>query len=111
MRRVWLVLALASCRSASSLPNPSNPPADPPFVASDRVADHAIDLAEPAIVTADEAALLAARDHGDLAAMRAHAWDVFAAIQPAWRRWPSSDVVFGERDRIFRKPQPFVVAG
>jgi hypothetical protein len=109
MRRGAFVIALwAACRSASSLPSTGSRTDPAP---SEYVVDHAIDLADPAIVPADEAALLAARDRRDVAAMRAHAWEVFAAIQPAWMHWPSSDVVFGEPDRIFRPLQPFHVAG
>jgi hypothetical protein len=84
MWSAWVAIVLATaCRSASST-----------VPRTDQVAG-------------DEATLLAARDRQDVPAMRAHAWDVFANVQRAWRQWPSSDVVFGDRDRIFRPLQPF----
>jgi hypothetical protein len=57
----------------------------------------------------DQTRLLAARDHGDVDAMRAHAWRVWQDLQGEWERWPSSDVVLGARDRIVRALQPIRV--
>ena len=56
---------------------------------------------------AEETKLLVARDLGDLATMRGHAWDLWRTVLDQWERWPRSDVVFGARDRVFRELQPF----
>jgi hypothetical protein len=55
----------------------------------------------------DEARLLAARDLGDVATMRAHAWTVWQDLQASWQSWPDSDLVLGAPDRIYRRLQPF----
>ncbi len=55
----------------------------------------------------EEARLLSARDLGDVDTMRAHAWELWAGLQPEWQSWPRSDVVLGAPDRIFRRLQPF----
>ncbi|MBX3156682.1 MAG: hypothetical protein KF773_11820 [Deltaproteobacteria bacterium] len=56
-----------------------------------------------------EVRLLRARDREDVDAMRAHGWELFARVQPAWRAWASSDVALGAPDRRFRALQPFRV--
>jgi hypothetical protein len=56
---------------------------------------------------ADERALLAARDRGDLQAMRAHGWALWAALQPAWPGYASLDAVFDQPERGFRGLRPF----
>jgi hypothetical protein len=51
--------------------------------------------------------LIAARDRGDVAAMRAHGWRLWSDLQDRWQSFVSSDVVFGQPDRVFRPLRPF----
>lgn len=90
MRALLVVIGLVACRRAAT---PAVAPPPPP-------------RAERS-TAALEAELLAARDRQDVAAMRAHGWRVWAELQGAWPRWPSSDVVAGRPDRIFRALAPF----
>jgi len=55
----------------------------------------------------EEQALLAARDRGDVVAMRAHGWALWAWLGDRWPSWPSSDVVIGQPDRVLRPLRPF----
>jgi hypothetical protein len=55
----------------------------------------------------DQVRLLAARDRGDLATMRAHGWELWRGLQDRWQRFERSDVVLGQPDRIFRPLRPF----
>jgi hypothetical protein len=79
VRGLLVAITLAACQSARA-------PAPPP---------------------PEETRLLAARDLGDVDTMRAHCWQVWHDIQDKWQAWPSSDVVLGMPDRIFRALQPF----
>ncbi len=58
-----------------------------------------------------KATFLAAREAGDTAAIRAHAWKLWQRMQGEWESWPRSDVVLGLTDRIFRELQAFKVDG
>ncbi len=55
----------------------------------------------------DQVRLLAVRDRGDVAAMRAHGWQLWRDLQDRWRGFVSSDVVLGQPDRVFRGMRPF----
>lgn len=55
----------------------------------------------------DQVRLVAARDRGDVTAMRAHGWQLWSELQGRWEGFARSDVVFGQRDRIFRGLRPF----
>jgi hypothetical protein len=51
--------------------------------------------------------LLIAAAHGDVAAMRAHGWDVWRDLQGRWQGFERSDVVLGQHDKFFRGQRPF----
>jgi hypothetical protein len=51
--------------------------------------------------------LIAARDRGDVAAMRAHGWQLWRDLQDRWQGFVRSDVVLGQPDRVFRGMRPF----
>ena len=89
MQRLLVVVTLAACQAAQA---PSLPAGDGRELATER-------------------RLLAARDTGDVATMRAHAWSVWQRLQDRWETWPRSDVVFGDPDRVFRALQPIRVRG
>ena len=39
--------------------------------------------------------------------MRAHGWQLWSELQGRWQHFVRSDVVFGQRDRVFRPLRPF----
>src|ERR1700755_3299289 len=51
--------------------------------------------------------LMVATAHGDAAPLRAHGWEIWRDLQGRWQRFERADVVFGQRDRIFRGQRPF----
>ena len=55
----------------------------------------------------DQVLLLAARDRGDVATMRAHGWQLWRDLQGRWPGFVRSDVVLGQPDRVLRRLRPF----
>jgi hypothetical protein len=83
MQAMWWVAAVAAACACQAPRAPAQP--DPP----------------------DQVRLVAARDRGDVAAMRAHGWQLWSELQGRWQGFARSDVVFGQRDRVFRGLRPF----
>ncbi len=101
VRRVLFASALAACGS------PAPPPRPAPLT--------------PGLTLARAEVLLAARTSGDIAAIRAHAWqqwqDLTRGPSPAWNTWVRSDIVFSAAplaatsEIAFRSPRPITQAG